>query len=146
MCPVLAHSKFASSKSYEGCPTAGIEQLRAMAKSFPGCNWALATGSLSGVIALQVDGESGHAALGRLCYGDTEWCHTLQAYAGTTHYIYFAAPGRGKRIRYIAGFADLKMHVGTFVLVPPSWLVSGVRFRYLDLDAEVAATPDWLLM
>jgi|CZKL01.1.fsa_nt_gi hypothetical protein len=56
--------------------TNDLEELKHWARSRP--RWALATGSLSGVFVLVVDGRDGQDSLIRECSGDWSWLDTLR--------------------------------------------------------------------
>ena len=107
-------------------------------------NWALATGSASGVLALAVVGGEGVTSLLSACGDDWDWLYTLRTSAGDTRYNFFAWPtglqilnrSIGKGLRF---FGD-----GDWVFMPPS-REKGVPHAFLNPHLVAMPTPDWLL-
>ena len=58
--PIFARSKYAmGAASMIEQATTDLVQLEAWADQHPGCNWAVATGQASGVLAVEMDGAEG---------------------------------------------------------------------------------------
>ncbi len=125
--------------------TNNLQQLRHWARERP--NWALVTGSESGVFALEVDGEAGLASLLHLCGDDWSWLDTLRSMAGTRRWISFAWPLGLRQISRGQQFAKGLRIVGEgdWVLIPPSREPHGAQHAYLNPLAEIAAAPAYLL-
>jgi hypothetical protein len=122
------------------CATSNLTQLDYWSQQFPDCNWALRTGSASGVMALDV-GAQAMATIQTL--GDIELPDTLRAHSG------------GRTIAFLRYPFDLiPVQKGTVVLTP-GLLLRGedaelilpthVSGAWPDIDASVLPPPDWLI-
>jgi hypothetical protein len=125
--------------------TNNLQQLRRWARERP--NWALVTGSESGVFILEVDGEAGLASLLDLCGDDWSWLDTLRSMAGSKRWISFAWPQGLSQIRRGQQFAKGLRIIGEgdWVLIPPSREPHGAQHAYMDPLAEITAAPGYLL-
>jgi Protein of unknown function (DUF3987)/Bifunctional DNA primase/polymerase, N-terminal/Primase C terminal 1 (PriCT-1) len=130
--------------------TSEIHRLEAFAVQFPGCNWGMATGKTSGVLAIDVDGPKAevslgaHAAAGRTLPPTRE--HRSGREGGGRHLL-FQYPTD----REIRNSQDVRIgpgiHVrgkGGYIVMPPSIHESGRRYEVVS-DAPLAAPPLWLL-
>ena len=121
-----------------------LEKLKQWARSRP--RWALATGSLSGVFVLVVDGRDGQDSLIRLCSDDWTWLDTLRTQAGEQRFIFFQWP---KDRRQISGSNCLGKGLyllgeGDWLRMPPSWELNGDPHFYID-PQPAAQAAQWLL-
>lgn len=125
--------------------TSDLEQLKRWARQRP--RWALATGSESGVLVLEVNcEEGGQDSLIELCQDDWDWLGTLRSVAGTKRYIFFRWPHEQKRIqcnRQIGKGLRI-LGDGDWLLMPPSADSTGVQHAYANPQLEIAPTPLWL--
>ena len=126
-------------------------QLHRWLEQHPDANLAVVTGSVSGLVVLDVDPRHGgtrslaawereHAALPPTIESRT---------GGGGRHLYFAHPGRTVRNRVgLAPGLDLRGDGGVIV-VPPSIHPSGKAYRWVEgrhpEDLDPAAMPDWLL-
>jgi hypothetical protein len=125
--------------------TNNLQQLRRWARESP--NWALVTGSESGVFVLEVDGEVGLASLLDLCGDDWSWLDTLRSMAGERRWITFVWPQGLSQINRWQHFAKgLKIiGEGDWVLIPPSREPHGAQHVYMNPLSEIAIAPAYLL-
>jgi hypothetical protein len=130
--------------------TADLQQVKRWWRLWPEANIGLATGSSSGLIALDLDPRNG---------GETSWLHlradrtipktAKQRTGGGGRHIFFHNPG-DVRCGTLAPGVDVKAE-GGYVILPPSVHPSGETYRWLDEDLggkallEPAVLPDWLL-
>ncbi|MDT7944577.1 MAG: bifunctional DNA primase/polymerase [Dehalococcoidia bacterium] len=120
-------------------------------RRWPEANVAIATGSPSGVVVLDVDPRNG----GDESLRDLEARHgplpdtpSVITGGGGQHYYFALPPGATIRTRKVAPGLDLK-GAGGYVVAPPSVHPSGQRYewelgRSLD-DLPLAPLPAWLL-
>jgi hypothetical protein len=128
--------------------TSEAAQLAKWATRFPEANWALATGSRSGVWVLDIDGESGLGSFLQLCreHGQIE---TLGVQTKNGFHLYWRWPCGfviRNSIKKVRPGLDVRSD-GGYVLCPPSIHPSGVRYSWLGdrKDAAIADAPQWLL-
>src|SRR5664279_3214360 len=68
-------------------------------QEYPGCNWGVACGPLSGVFVLDVDGDEGQAAIRSLSERHGyDWMETLRVKTARGMHLYFCYP-EGTAIR-----------------------------------------------
>jgi hypothetical protein len=123
--------------------TCNVEQLKRWAHQRP--NWVLATGPVSGVFALEVDGNDGGASLLGLCGDDWDWLATFRTMAGSRRYIFFEWPEGWRQncgSRPIGSGLRL-IGDGGSLLVPPS-REKGCYHVCISRQ-PVAPAPAWLL-
>ena len=119
---------------------------------WPRANLALATGSASGVVVIDVDPPDGERSLKRLTDGGCELPQTLAVRTGSGGlHLYYAAsdsplgnsagrlPGIGLELPGV----DLRGD-GGYVVAAPSVHVSGTRYTWIAGEAEPAPAPAWL--
>ncbi|MFZ0914499.1 MAG: bifunctional DNA primase/polymerase [Candidatus Korobacteraceae bacterium] len=130
--------------------TTNLQQIRKWWRLWPEANIGLATGSPSGLMALDLDPRNGGETSWRdLRAGRTIPKTAKQGTGGGGRHIFFRNPG-GIRCGTLAPGVDVKAE-GGYVIVPPSVHPSGETYRWLDEDLggnallEPAVLPDWLL-
>jgi uncharacterized protein YdaU (DUF1376 family) len=109
-------------------------------------NIAVATGSGSGIFVIDEDGPEGELSLNELQAKYGALPATLTAKTGRGWHLYFRHPGG--RVKSNAGMLGNKLDVrgdGGYVLVPPSMHISGVRYEWVDAEAEISEAPAWLV-
>ena len=115
-------------------------------KRWPDANIGIATGQVSGVVAVDIDGPGGESALVELCGNPP----TLTSKTAKGRHLIFASPTlpvpNAVRLR---PSLDIRGDGGYFV-APPSQHVSGICYRWLDevglgLDLPPAQLPPSLL-
>lgn len=119
------------------------EEREEWKKKFPGCNWGLVTGKVSGLVALDFDGEEGLALRKeKNVYGPIptnltgKGCHCL-----------FQHPEREIRngTRLLPGL-DVRGD-GGYVVIPPSIHPSGKKYEWQVppwMVGELPELPDWV--
>jgi hypothetical protein len=119
---------------------------------WPRANVAVATGSASGLIVIDVDLPGGESSLYRLADEGYPLPETVTARTGSGGiHLYYAAPpgalgnaaGRLPRIGFELPGVDLRAE-GGYVVAPPSLHVSGSRYEWVDDDIMLAPAPPWL--
>jgi hypothetical protein len=113
----------------------------------PDCNIAVATGTVSGIFAVDIDGVDGELGLRRLEAEHGELPATVEVITGKGRHCYFRMPGVQVRnsASKVADHVDVRGD-GGYVLVPPSLHPSGRRYTWsVDSATSFAVAPDWLL-
>ncbi|HWP00704.1 MAG TPA: bifunctional DNA primase/polymerase [Methylococcus sp.] len=118
-------------------------------RRWPDANVAVVTGTVSGLVVLDIDVQHGGAeSLARLEQIHGALPSTLEAVTGGGgRHLYFAHPGGilHNRVGIEPGI-DLRGD-GGYVVAPPSLHPSGRRYRWaptVDFDTAPAAMPGWL--
>jgi hypothetical protein len=130
--------------------TSDPAQLQAWAREYPGCNWAIATGTPSDLVVVDVDGEEGRASRAALEQQGFIFPHTLTAQTGRADGVehgYYKPPpdveignnNTGK----LAPHIDVRGS-GGYVVAVSSTHASGRQYRWSDPDAPLATLPDWI--
>jgi hypothetical protein len=107
----------------------------------------MATGSGSGVFVLDVDGESGIAALLAYHQQGLELPNTLSVSTGRGTHIYFRWT-EDLNIRNSAGKLANGLDVrgeGGYAIIPPSLHANGEQYAYSNPIEQVLEAPEWLL-
>ena len=124
-----------------------LSQLEEWSLAFPHCNWGVVTGRRSGIFVVDVDGESGHNSLSRICLQQSSLPKTLQVITKRGFHSYFRLPFGGQ-VASSAGSLGSGLDVrgeGGYVVCPPSTHESGTQYAYKDASAAIAEAPEWLL-
>lgn len=118
---------------------------------YPERGVALATGEVSGVWALDLDGEEGKEAFVELQEEHGPIPKTVCSRTGSGWHLFWQMPDDGD-VRNSASQVAPKVDVrgtGGYVVLPPSPHPSGRRYEWVDgrspNDVSVAAAPDWLV-
>ncbi len=137
--PITAHGKDDA--------TTNAATIRQWWQRTPNANIGVATGAVSGFIALDVDAERGGLeTLGRFqsAYGPLPTTLTAITGGGGRHLV-FAHPGRSVANRTnVARGLDVRGD-GGYIVVAPSAHPSGRLYRWVDDKAPIAEMPVWLL-
>jgi hypothetical protein len=149
--PVEARGKLPLLKGWPEAATEDVAQLAMWAHQHRGCNWGLATGTVSGLVVIDVDGMEGRASLASLegqglALPETLTVATGRAEGGEHRYY---RPPSGVEIRNdqsckIGPHIDVR-GTGGFVVCPPSIHASGKQYRFLDASVTVATLPAWIV-
>jgi hypothetical protein len=111
-------------------------------------NIGIATGRNSGsagILVVDVDGEKGEAVLSNLEKEFRCLPKTKTAKTGNGRHLYFRYPRDVERVKSSTNDGlDIKAD-GGYVVAPPSLHVSGRRYEWVDINAECAEAPDWLI-
>src|SRR4051794_39443636 len=122
---------------------AGIERLWGKRRWL---NVAIATGEMSGVFVIDVDGPEGAAALKAMERAHGQLPPTLTSITPKGRHLFFAWPG--ERVPTSQGKLGPKIDVrghGGCCIVPPSIHPSKTRYRWEDATTPIAVAPDWLV-
>ena len=128
--------------------TADSKKLARWFQEMPDANWAIATGPVSRIFVLDVDGEAGRASFLELRrkHGALD---TLGVKTARGWHLYFRYPATGI-VRNSAGKLGRGLDVrgvGGYALAPPSTHPDGTVYAWLDgqEEAPIAAAPQWLM-
>lgn len=113
----------------------------------PNANIGIATGAVSGIVAIDIDADRGGLeTFARLEAGHRELTNTLTALTGGGgRHLLFAHPGRpvGNRTNIAPGI-DVRGD-GGYIVAPPSIHPSGKRYAWVDENLPIAPMPGWIL-
>lgn len=142
--PVPRFGRFAGTSLFLPWATNNLQELEFWARKQS--NWALATGSASGVFALSVDGQAGQGSLLSHCGDDWCWLDSLRIASGRKRLILFRWP-KGWRQRdggLWIGKGLCVLGEGDWHLMPPS-RHRGVEYAYLNPQMLLAPPAAWLV-
>lgn len=127
--------------------TADVAQVRLWWQQWPEANIGLATGRVSGLWVLDIDGEQGEASFEQLVaeHGG-ELCETRMASSGKGFHLYWRLPygtDQGRRIGVRPGI-DIIGGQG-YLVAPPSVHPSGRLYQWLNEHQEPVEAPQWLM-
>lgn len=124
--------------------TTRVTQVRIWWSKQPEANIGIATGEVSGIVVLDVDGAEGFTGLAGRSLPATPTVTTGRVDGGT--HFYFKHPG-GKvknSVRKLGNGLDIRGD-GGYVIAPPSRHKSGQRYQWgNDLDTPLADLPEWI--
>jgi hypothetical protein len=113
----------------------------------PNYNIAIATGVISGVFVIDLDGIDAEAELRKLEAQHGKLPATVESITGRGRHLVFKCPERSVRnsVGKIATGIDVRA-TGGYVIAPPSIHPSGRRYCWsVDSAGTFAAAPEWLL-
>jgi hypothetical protein len=113
----------------------------------PNYNIAIATGAVSGVFVIDLDGVEAEVELRKLEAQHGELPATVESITGRGRHLFFKCPE--KSVRNSAGKIATGVDVratGGYVIAPPSIHPTGRRYSWsVDSAASFARAPEWLL-
>jgi hypothetical protein len=121
------------------------EEVRSWWQRWPDANIGIATGAVSGIIVLDVDGEDGRRSLEEIAGGNIP--RTPHTNTGKGRHYLFRHPG-GEWRNFAGKLPGLDFRGdGGYIVAPPSVHPSGRRYEWeLGPDeAELADPPAWLM-
>lgn len=131
--------------------TRNIEKIQLWWQKYPTANIGLATGSISGLIVLDVDPHhGGHASFKELenRYGQLPKTRMSRTGHGGLHRFY-QHPNDGKRYPNtveLEGLPGVDVRGdGGYVVLPPSKLYGRLSYIWGDTQIPIAQAPEWLL-
>jgi hypothetical protein len=137
-----------------GCKdaTTDVVTIRAWWQENPAYNIGIATGTVSGIFAVDIDNgdADGEAEWARLIDQHGALMATVEVITARGRHLYFRHPGTPIRcsVGKVAGIApgiDIRGD-GGYVLAPPSVHPSGKRYCWsVDSTAAIAEAPTWLI-
>ena len=116
-------------------------------RAYPDHNIAIATGAISGVFVVDVDGLDAEAELRKFESAHGELPASVEAITARGRHVYLKMPNTAVRnsAGKIAPGIDVRAN-GGYVLAPPSIHPSGRRYAWsVDSTDVFADAPDWLL-
>jgi hypothetical protein len=117
-------------------------------KQVPDANIAVATGKISDLVVLDVDGPTGEETLAKLERKFGSLPPTWQVETGKGRHIYLRYPENIAKVKSVA-WKKLGLDVrgdGGYVIAPPSVHESGRRYTFLENTAsELAPCPAWVV-
>ena len=127
--------------------TTDPDRIRAWWHHEPAFNVAVATGAVSGIFVVDVDGLDAEAELRKLEAEHGTLPATIEAITARGRHVYFkmtAADVRNSASKVAPGI-DIR-GTGGYVLAPPSMHPTGRRYCWsVDCGPDIAAAPAWLL-
>lgn len=127
----------------EECPSS--EEITQWKANFPGCNWAVVTGKISGVAVLDCDSQEAYDFAQGKGFPAAPTVKT-----GRGYHIYFKHKDGIRGLQSVAGRKDIQLKSdGGYVLIPPSIHPSGAAYEWfagkrID-DVILPDLPDWII-
>jgi len=124
--------------------TTDMEAFTRLYKPFN--NLAIATGPISNIFVLDVDGMEGESSLQSLTAANGPLPDTLTSYTGRGRHILFRYPDSKvfTRAGKVAPGLDVRGE-GGYIVAPPSKHANGNQYNWIDADADIYDAPQWLL-
>lgn len=129
--------------------TTDEEQIRSWWTTWPSANVGIATGAVSAIVVVDVDGAEGEESLRRMTEKYGPLPTTMKVKTGGGYHLYFKHPGR--KIKSKASFCDDYPYVdsrgdGGYVVAPPSLHHTGVHYAAdPTMPSVLADGPAWLI-
>jgi len=130
--------------------TTDPERITRWWATWPNANIGVCTGSISGFVVLDVDGQEGQASLDAFQEKHGQLPDTVEVQTGKGFHLYFSHPGlhisnsSGK----VGKGLDVRGDDG-YIIAPPSHHQSGKQYQWVLAshpdDLDIAAMPAWLL-
>ncbi len=119
--------------------------IRSWWQRWPGANVAVVTGSVSGVVVIDVDPRNGgEETLFGLQVDHEDLPPTLESETGGGgRHLWYAAPENAISSGELGPGVELKAERG-IIVTPPSRHASGQTYRWLDYMAEPVPLPGWI--
>jgi hypothetical protein len=127
--------------------SADIDVIERWWHARPDCNIGIATGTVSGIFAIDIDGLDGELEMRRLEAEHGALPATVEVITGAGRHLYLATPQAPVRnsVGKIAVGIDVRGD-GGYIIAPPSIHPSGRRYSWsVDSATTFAAAPQWLL-
>lgn len=134
-------------KGWTTAITLDPRKIKAWWHKWPTANVGIATGTISKLIVIDIDGAEGEQSWQQLITNAPEQVVTREVRTGRGRHLYFNY-GDTFEIRNSASKIGLNLDVradGGYVIAPPSIHFSGVRYSWTHENTPIAAAPHWLL-
>lgn len=144
--PLGVQSKEPAVKGAYKAATRDEVQVRRWWEHVPESNIGLATGAVSGLWVLDIDGPEGEASFAQLVgEHDDELAETLMASTGKGYHLYWRMPQGAEQGRRIGVRPGIDIIGGQgYLVAPPSVHPSGRVYRWLNPEAVPLQAPQWL--
>lgn len=144
--PLGVQSKEPAVKGAYKAATRDEVQVRRWWQHVPEGNIGLATGAVSGLWVLDIDGPEGEASFAQLVdEHDEELAETLMASTGKGYHLYWRMPQGAEQGRRIGVRPGIDIIGGQgYLVAPPSVHPSGRVYRWLNPEAVPLQAPQWL--
>jgi hypothetical protein len=125
--------------------TTDPERINRWWRAVPALNIGIATGAVSGIFVLDIDGNDGEASLRQLEQAHGILPPTIEAITGKGRHCYFRIRAAIRNsVGQIAAGLDIRGD-GGYVIAPPSVHPSGRAYTWsVDAADDFAEAPDWL--
>jgi hypothetical protein len=120
--------------------------IRAWFAKWPNANIGIATGSISRLVVVDVDGEKGEAKLATLTERGFKLPTTARVKTGRVgglHHYFTLSPGAPVPSRKDDGL-EIKAD-GSYVVAAGSQHQSGAEYQWIAYNVPIATAPDWLI-
>ena len=131
--------------------TADPKLVRAWWTRWPEANVAIATGTASGIVVIDLDIPEADGSVTRLEDLGRHLSPTLSALTGAGRHLYYLCRDRrlSNTTRRLPGSDEVLPGIdlratGGYVVAPPSLHVSGHIYRWIDPGADLAPLPEWI--
>jgi hypothetical protein len=144
--PCRARTKFPATDHGFKDASDDADQIKKWWGINPQYNIAIATGKVSGIFVVDIDGPTAEAELNRLEAEHGKLPVTVEVITGRGRHLYFTMPNdpAGCSVGKIGKGIDVRAN-GGYVMVPPSIHESGRRYGWSRTGAkDFAHPPDWL--
>jgi putative DNA primase/helicase len=147
--PVKARDKIPNLKKWQENSSSDPDAINSWLKSQPKCNWAVATGKISGVFVVDIDPRhDGHVTWGKLMRKNPPVTTVECATGGGGRHLYFNYNPKNPvqtRVNILPGI-DIRSDNGLAV-IPPSLHPSGKLYSWVRAPWENAIedAPEWLM-
>lgn len=125
--------------------TTNEASIAAWWRRWPNANIGIATGGLSGIVVVDIDGEKGRASFEALA-GQHHAIETLvsETGGGGYHLIFDAGDEAIRNSQSTIGPGIDTRGDGGYIVAPPSVHPTGALYQWSDPNTPIAALPDWL--
>jgi len=125
--------------------TTDAERIDRWWRTIPDLNIGVATGAVSGIFVLDIDGEDGEGSLFKLEQQHSVLPPTMEAITGKGRHCYYRMRGSIRNsTRQIGIGLDIRGD-GGYVIAPPSIHPSGRPYAWsVDTTRDFVDAPDWL--
>jgi putative DNA primase/helicase len=124
--------------------TTDARQIEAWWRKWPDANIGIATGAVSGIVVIDIDGANGHATLQALVAQHGALPQTPIVKTARGWHLYFAIPAACAPILCSTGNGLDVRGAGGYVVAPPSRHASGHVYLWCDGVSMMADPPPWL--
>lgn len=130
--------------------SADVEQIREWWSRWPNASIGIATGEVSDLWVLDLDGAEGIADWERVCQDRADFDFVRVDTGGGGRHLYFrlgeASIRNRARIQHDGAATSIDVRgTGGYVVAPPSPHASGVCYEWVGLFSSLPEAPEWLI-